>query len=127
MSRCAKAVTADQSLIHKQILEVWIIINVPVIRIIITIICIIYKNNSFLIFFFFFSQIDDETARVLNLYVASYKHYAKINAQFKCISDMNKQLNSCHLLLNKTLDSVQMLNNKLPPNERLEPFVWTTG
>ncbi|XP_060872939.1 BLOC-1-related complex subunit 5 [Metopolophium dirhodum] len=92
MSRCAKAVTADQTLINKQILE-----------------------------------IDNETTQVLNLYVASYKQYAKINEQFKCINDMNKQLNSCHLLLNKTLDSVQLLNNKLPPDERLEPFVWTTG
>jgi len=92
MSRCAKAVTADQTLINKQILE-----------------------------------LDNETTQVLNLYVASYKQYAKINEQFKCIDDMNKQLNSCHLLLNKTLDSVQLLNNKLPPDERLEPFVWTTG
>jgi len=73
------------------------------------------------------SEIDDETARVLNLYVTTYKHYAKINEQFKCIHDMNKQLNACHLFLNKTLDSVQLLNNKLPADERLEPFVWTTG
>ncbi|XP_027842421.2 BLOC-1-related complex subunit 5 [Aphis gossypii] len=92
MSRCAKAVTADQALINKQILE-----------------------------------LDNETTQVLNSYVALYKQYAKINEQFKCIDDMNKQLNSCHLLLNKTLDSVQLLNNKLPPDERLEPFVWTTG
>lgn len=72
-------------------------------------------------------QVEEETTRVLNLYMASYKYYTKLKEQFKCINEMNKQLNSCHLLLNKTLDSVQLLNNKLPPDERLEPFVWTTG
>ncbi|XP_025406225.1 BLOC-1-related complex subunit 5 [Sipha flava] len=92
MSRCATAVTSDQILINKQIVE-----------------------------------LDEETTRILNVYVTSYKHFAKVNEQFKCINDMNKQLNACHLLLNKTLDYVQLLNNKLPPGERLEPFVWTTG
>ncbi|XP_050436986.1 BLOC-1-related complex subunit 5 [Adelges cooleyi] len=73
------------------------------------------------------SELDEETTRILSLHTANYKHYSKVIEQFKSIKDMNKQLNACHLLLNQTLDSVQLLNNKLPPDERLEPFVWTTG
>ncbi|XP_050537089.1 BLOC-1-related complex subunit 5 isoform X2 [Daktulosphaira vitifoliae] len=73
------------------------------------------------------SELENDTAKILSQHLANYKHYAKVCEQFKCINDMNKRLNACHLLLNQTLDSVQILNNNLPVEDRLEPFVWTTG
>ena len=33
----------------------------------------------------------------------------------------------CQLALTTALDSIETLNGQLPPSERLEPFVWSTG
>ncbi|KAF4528774.1 hypothetical protein B566_EDAN017251 [Ephemera danica] len=43
------------------------------------------------------------------------------------VHEVSAQLNRCHSLLNQTLESMETLNNLLPLEERLEPFVWTTG
>lgn len=40
---------------------------------------------------------------------------------------MNKILNRCHLLLNENIEQIEVLNDMLPVEDRLEPFVWTTG
>ena len=43
------------------------------------------------------------------------------------VKQISKSLTKCHLLLNENLEQLEILNNMLPPSERLEPFVWTTG
>ena len=43
------------------------------------------------------------------------------------VKEISKSLTKCHLLLNENLEQLETLNNMLPPSERLEPFVWTTG
>ena len=43
------------------------------------------------------------------------------------VKQISKSLTKCHLLLNENLEQLETLNNMLPPSERLEPFVWTTG
>jgi len=51
------------------------------------------------------------------------KHAEKI----KSVAEMNKILNRCHLLLNENIEQIEVLNDMLPVEDRLEPFVWTTG
>ena len=41
--------------------------------------------------------------------------------------EMSKVLSRCHMLLNENIEQLEVLNNMLPVNDRLEPFVWTTG
>ena len=45
----------------------------------------------------------------------------------KNVTEMTKILNKCHMLLNENIEQIEILNNMLPVEERLEPFVWTTG
>lgn len=45
----------------------------------------------------------------------------------KSVTEMTKILNKCHMLLNENIEQIEVLNNMLPVEERLEPFVWTTG
>ena len=42
-------------------------------------------------------------------------------------TEMSKILSRCHMLLNENIEQLETLNNMLPVEERLEPFVWTTG
>lgn len=43
------------------------------------------------------------------------------------VQELSHQLNRCHMLLNQTLESIDTLNGYLDIEDRLEPFVWTTG
>ena len=50
--------------------------------------------------------------------------------QSDCIAqvrEVSRSLAKCHMLLNENIDMMDALNNSLPPDLRLEPFVWTTG
>ena len=42
-------------------------------------------------------------------------------------AEMSRALSRCHMLLNENIEQLEVLNNMLPLEERLEPFVWTTG
>lgn len=55
------------------------------------------------------------------------KVFTKYSEKLNKVNEITHQLNKCHLALNQTLDLLENLNNTLPINERLEPFVWTTG
>lgn len=55
------------------------------------------------------------------------RKYAKYAEKLGKVHEVSHQLNRCHMVLNQTLESMETLNNMLPPDERLEPFVWTTG
>lgn len=68
-----------------------------------------------------------EFGRVLNLAVDRQKRFARFAEQMNKVHELSRQLTRCHSLLNQTLESLETLNNLLPVEERLEPFVWTTG
>ncbi|KAG7210453.1 hypothetical protein KM043_011981 [Ampulex compressa] len=72
-------------------------------------------------------NIDADVARILNLAMEKQKRFAKFVEQLNKIHELSRQLTKCHSLLNQTLESLETLNNLLPIEERLEPFVWTTG
>ena len=55
-----------------------------------------------------------------------HKKFAKCAEKLKSVNEMAKSLNRCHLLLNENIERLETLNNMLPAEERLEPFVWTT-
>ncbi|XP_040580601.1 BLOC-1-related complex subunit 5 [Lepeophtheirus salmonis] len=60
----------------------------------------------------------------MNKNSSSYSKYAEKLAK---ASDMSRALNKCHSSLNENIERMEVLNNMLPMEERLEPFVWTTG
>jgi len=43
------------------------------------------------------------------------------------VREVSRSLAKCHMLLNENIDMMDALNNSLPADLRLEPFVWTTG
>ncbi|CAD1469750.1 unnamed protein product [Heterotrigona itama] len=72
-------------------------------------------------------NIEPEVTKILNLVTERQKKFAKFTEQLNKIHELSKQLTKCHSLLNQTLESLETLNNLLPIEDRLEPFVWTTG
>lgn len=55
------------------------------------------------------------------------KKFAKYAEKFGKVHELSHQLNRCHMLLNQVIESMETLNNQLDIEDRLEPFVWTTG
>ncbi|XP_063888762.1 BLOC-1-related complex subunit 5-like [Scylla paramamosain] len=55
------------------------------------------------------------------------KSYAWYAEKLGHVSEVSHALSRCHASLNLILESLDALNTALPINERLEPFVWTTG
>ncbi|XP_017888128.1 BLOC-1-related complex subunit 5 [Ceratina calcarata] len=72
-------------------------------------------------------NIEPEVTRMLNLATERQRKFAKFAEQLNKVQELSKQLTKCHSLLNQTLESLETLNDLLPIEERLEPFVWTTG
>lgn len=72
-------------------------------------------------------NLEAEVNRILGLAVEKQKKFAKFVEQLNKIHELSRQLTKCHSLLNQTLESLETLNNFLPIEDRLEPFVWTTG
>jgi Leucine-rich repeat (LRR) protein len=56
-----------------------------------------------------------------------YKKLSKQQEKLSKVKEMSYLLNNCHIQLNQTLHLMENLNNTLPLDYRLEPFVWTTG
>lgn len=73
------------------------------------------------------ASMETEFSKVLNIAVERQKKFAKLAEQLNKVHEISRQLTKCHSLLNHTLESLETLNNLLPVEERLEPFVWTTG
>ncbi|XP_026681821.1 BLOC-1-related complex subunit 5 isoform X2 [Diaphorina citri] len=76
----------------------------------------------------------DDMKRVDSLVSSLVKSYTECEAQVNSASerlhripDLSMHLSHTHLLLNQTVDTLERLNNSLPLEHRLEPFVWTTG
>lgn len=72
-------------------------------------------------------EIDFETQRLVTSLTERQKKFSKFAERLQKVRDVSNQLNKCHILLNQTLENIETLNNALPIDERLEPFVWTTG
>ncbi|XP_039294414.1 BLOC-1-related complex subunit 5 [Nilaparvata lugens] len=72
-------------------------------------------------------EVDSETSRLVAVSTERQKAYSKYADKLNKVHEITHQLNKCHLALNQTLDLIEKLNNSLPVDDRLEPFVWTTG
>ncbi|KAJ1527464.1 hypothetical protein ONE63_007439 [Megalurothrips usitatus] len=72
-------------------------------------------------------EIDFETQRLVSALTERQKKFSKFVERLQKVREISNQLNKCHILLNQTLENIETLNNALPLEERLEPFVWTTG
>jgi hypothetical protein len=73
------------------------------------------------------TNIDSELNKIMILAVQRQKKFASFADQLNRVQDLSQQLTQCHTQLNRTLESLESLNNLLPVDDRLEPFVWTTG
>ncbi|XP_067001054.2 BLOC-1-related complex subunit 5 [Anabrus simplex] len=72
-------------------------------------------------------DVDHDISRLMTSMTERQKKYAKYAEKLSKVHELSHQLNRCHMILNQTLESMETLNNTLPVEERLEPFVWTTG
>ncbi|EFN84905.1 Loss of heterozygosity 12 chromosomal region 1 protein-like protein [Harpegnathos saltator] len=73
------------------------------------------------------ASMETDLAKMLNQAVERQKRFARFAEQLNKVHELSRQLTRCHSQLNQTLESLETLNNLLPVEERLEPFVWTTG
>jgi len=80
-----------------------------------------------LILRFQYFQIDFETTRIATVMAERQRKFDKCAEKLQKVTEISAQLNKCHSILNQALESLDTLNNALPIEERLEPFVWTTG
>ena len=72
--------------------------------------------------------VDGRITRVTSVLTERQKRCQKQTERLKNgPNEMSKILSRCHMLLNENIEQLEVLNNMLPVEERLEPFVWTTG
>lgn len=72
--------------------------------------------------------VDDRISKVTSVLTDRQKRCQKQTEQLKKgPAEMSKTLSRCHMLLNENIEQLEVLNNMLPVEDRLEPFVWTTG
>lgn len=72
-------------------------------------------------------ETDIEVAKLVSHTTEKQKRIAKYIEKLSKVTELSNQLNKCHLILNQTLEKIEALNSYLPVEDRLEPFVWTTG
>lgn len=70
---------------------------------------------------------ESNISSIMHSYNDLQKKFAKCAEKLNKINDLAKTVTKCHCTLNEALESIELLNNLLPSDERLEPFVWTTG
>lgn len=70
---------------------------------------------------------DKDIAAVTQALAERHKKMSKYAEKLSRVGEMSKCLSKCHMLLNENLEQLEVLNALLPSEERLEPFVWTTG
>ena len=71
-------------------------------------------------------EVDGKTASVLADMTERQKTYARHAERLSRVEEMSQSVAKCHLLLNENIEQMETLNNMLPADLRLEPFVWTT-
>ena len=80
-------------------------------------------NNGFL----FYYQVDNTVSNIMTTVVDRQKAFAKYAEKLSQVTEVSHALARCHSSLNLILESLDTLNEYLPIQDRLEPFVWTTG
>ena len=72
-------------------------------------------------------EVDTSLADITSKMVERQKKYEKQSEKLAGVREISRSLAKCHMLLNENIDMMDALNNSLPLDLRLEPFVWTTG
>jgi len=72
-------------------------------------------------------EVDTSLADITTKMVDRQKKYEKHAEKLAGVREVSRTLAKCHMLLNENIDMMDALNNSLPSDLRLEPFVWTTG
>ena len=72
-------------------------------------------------------EVDTSLADITSKMVERQKKYEKHSEKLAGVREISRSLAKCHMLLNENIDMMDALNNSLPLDLRLEPFVWTTG
>ena len=72
-------------------------------------------------------ETDSQLSTIMHFLTERQKLFAKYAEKFSRVHEISHSLSRCQLSLAMALDSIETLNNQLPANERLEPFVWSTG
>ncbi|KAL1513207.1 hypothetical protein ABEB36_002645 [Hypothenemus hampei] len=72
-------------------------------------------------------EVDTDISKLVGVATERQKKYAKYAEKLSKVQELSHQLNRCHMLLNQILESIETLNNSLDIEDRLEPFIWTTG
>lgn len=55
------------------------------------------------------------------------KKYVKYAEKLSKVQEISSTLQKSHSSLKDTIAKMESLNALLPPDDKLEPFVWTTG
>lgn len=80
----------------------------------------------FLMCYIFF-QIDFAITTLTNMLTERQKKFVKYAEQLGKVQEISSNLHKCQTGLKEVIKNMEMLNNMLPPEERLEPFVMVTG
>lgn len=70
---------------------------------------------------------DYEAAKVFNSFTEKQKLYSTYAEQFSKLHHVTQQLSRCNVLLNQNIESMEVLNNMLEIDDRLDPFMWKTS
>ncbi|CAG9855603.1 unnamed protein product [Phyllotreta striolata] len=72
-------------------------------------------------------EVDGDVVKLVAALVEKQRRLQKYSEILSQVTHLSHQLNRCHSTLNLTIESMETLNNYLDVDDRLEPFVWTTG
>lgn len=72
-------------------------------------------------------EVDAVTGSLVSGLQERQRRFAGHAARLAGVREVSRSLARCHMLLNENIDMMDALNNCLPADLRLEPFVWTTG
>lgn len=71
-------------------------------------------------------RVDMDVEKLQAVNVDREKQYSQMAESFSKVRQIGHQLAKCNALLNQNLESLTELNELLPIEERLDPFVWKT-
>ncbi|KAK8753904.1 hypothetical protein OTU49_001119 [Cherax quadricarinatus] len=72
-------------------------------------------------------EIEASVSGLVSQMTERQKNFARYAEKLSQVTEVSHALARCHASLNLILESLETLNDSLPIQERLEPFVWTTG
>lgn len=72
-------------------------------------------------------EVDGVLANHYSNLIEKQKKSASQAESFAKVNSIAQNLVKCNQLLNKNIESLEILNNMLPVEHRLEPFIWETS